>query len=163
MRRRNTWWECPSSLAISTAIRELPTARRNCSPSGVHATGASASSASRATTAKKPPSILPGVFNYNTAGHAWNGPMADALLLNPKARIGLINNLVAQAEKRGYAGYVFDFENLSSSDFERLSRRGPPRASSGRPPQDFRTPEPIMCQLATLSSGHMHQGLKSPL
>jgi peptidoglycan-N-acetylglucosamine deacetylase len=62
--------------------------------------------------AKKPPSILPGVYN-KTPSRAWNGPMAGALLLNPKARIGLINNLVAQAQKRGYAGYVFDFEELS--------------------------------------------------
>ncbi|MDB5426921.1 MAG: polysaccharide deacetylase, partial [Phenylobacterium sp.] len=64
-------------------------------------------------SAKRPPSILPGVFNYNTAGHAWNGPQADAVLFNPAARVGLINNLVAQAQKRGYAGYVFDFEDLS--------------------------------------------------
>ncbi|MGZ5986731.1 MAG: glycosyl hydrolase family 18 protein, partial [Caulobacteraceae bacterium] len=63
-------------------------------------------------SAKKPPSILPGVYN-KTPSRAWNGPMAGALLLNPKARIGLINNLVAQAQKRGYAGYVFDFEDLS--------------------------------------------------
>jgi cellulose synthase/poly-beta-1,6-N-acetylglucosamine synthase-like glycosyltransferase/peptidoglycan/xylan/chitin deacetylase (PgdA/CDA1 family) len=65
-------------------------------------------------SAKHPPSILPGVFNYNTAGHAWNGPQADALLLNPAARVRLINTLVAQAQKRGYAGYVFDFEDLSA-------------------------------------------------
>ena len=63
--------------------------------------------------AKKPPSILPGIFNYNTAGGAWNGPMASALLLNSTARTGLINNLAAQAQKHGYAGYVFDFEALS--------------------------------------------------
>ncbi|HEX5262709.1 MAG TPA: glycosyltransferase [Phenylobacterium sp.] len=65
--------------------------------------------------AKHPPSILPGVFNYNTAGHAWNGPQADAVLLNPKARTALIANLAAQAQKRGYAGYVFDFEDLSDA------------------------------------------------
>ncbi|WP_372780925.1 glycosyltransferase [Phenylobacterium sp.] len=66
-------------------------------------------------SAKKPPSILPGVFNYNTAGHEWNGPQADAVLLSPTARTALIANLVAQAQKRGYAGYVFDFESLSEA------------------------------------------------
>ena len=66
-------------------------------------------------SAKRPPSILPGVFNYNTQGHAWNGPQADAVLLNPKARTALIANLAAQAQKRGYAGYVFDFEDLSDA------------------------------------------------
>jgi cellulose synthase/poly-beta-1,6-N-acetylglucosamine synthase-like glycosyltransferase/spore germination protein YaaH/peptidoglycan/xylan/chitin deacetylase (PgdA/CDA1 family) len=66
-------------------------------------------------SAKKSPSILPGVFNYDTAAKAWNGPMADALLANRQARTGLINNLVAQAQKRGYAGYVFDFEDLSDA------------------------------------------------
>jgi spore germination protein YaaH len=66
-------------------------------------------------SAKKPPSILPGVFNYDTAAKAWNGAMADALLLNPQARAGLVANLAAQAQKRGYAGYVFDFEDLSEA------------------------------------------------
>jgi len=66
-------------------------------------------------SAKKPPSILPGVFNYDTAARAWNGPMADALLESPASRAGLVSNLVAQAQKRGYAGYVFDFENLSAA------------------------------------------------
>jgi cellulose synthase/poly-beta-1,6-N-acetylglucosamine synthase-like glycosyltransferase/spore germination protein YaaH/peptidoglycan/xylan/chitin deacetylase (PgdA/CDA1 family) len=62
--------------------------------------------------AKHPPSILPGIYNKPTTG-AWDGPMASALLLNPKSRTALIANLVAQAQKRGYAGYVFDFEELS--------------------------------------------------
>jgi cellulose synthase/poly-beta-1,6-N-acetylglucosamine synthase-like glycosyltransferase/spore germination protein YaaH/peptidoglycan/xylan/chitin deacetylase (PgdA/CDA1 family) len=66
-------------------------------------------------SAKRPPSILPGVFNYNTAGHEWNGPQADAVLLNPAARTALVTNLVAQAQKRGYAGYVFDLESLSTA------------------------------------------------
>ena len=66
-------------------------------------------------SAKKPPSILPQIYNFNTAARRWNGPMADALLLNPAARAGLINTLVAQAQKRGYAGYVFDFEELSAA------------------------------------------------
>jgi cellulose synthase/poly-beta-1,6-N-acetylglucosamine synthase-like glycosyltransferase/spore germination protein YaaH/peptidoglycan/xylan/chitin deacetylase (PgdA/CDA1 family) len=61
--------------------------------------------------AKRPPSILPGV--HNAKDGVWNGPMADALILNPAARRALVANLVAQAQKRGYAGYVFDLENLS--------------------------------------------------
>ncbi|HZZ33374.1 MAG TPA: glycosyltransferase, partial [Phenylobacterium sp.] len=63
-------------------------------------------------SAKRPPSILPQIFNFNTATQQWNGPMAAALLANPKARAGLIANLVVQAQKRGYAGYVFDFEDM---------------------------------------------------
>jgi cellulose synthase/poly-beta-1,6-N-acetylglucosamine synthase-like glycosyltransferase/peptidoglycan/xylan/chitin deacetylase (PgdA/CDA1 family)/spore germination protein YaaH len=61
--------------------------------------------------AKKPPSILPGV--YNAKDGEWNGPMADALVLSATARKALIDNLVVQAQRRGYAGYVFDLENLS--------------------------------------------------
>jgi cellulose synthase/poly-beta-1,6-N-acetylglucosamine synthase-like glycosyltransferase/peptidoglycan/xylan/chitin deacetylase (PgdA/CDA1 family)/spore germination protein YaaH len=64
-------------------------------------------------SAKRPPSILPGVFNYGSAARAWNGPQANAVLLTPKARQTLIGNLVAQASKRGYAGYVVDLEALS--------------------------------------------------
>jgi spore germination protein YaaH/peptidoglycan/xylan/chitin deacetylase (PgdA/CDA1 family)/GT2 family glycosyltransferase len=65
--------------------------------------------------AKRPPSILPQIFNYDHDRQAWNGPQADAVLANPKARAALIANLVGQAQKRGYAGYVFDFENLSEA------------------------------------------------
>jgi spore germination protein YaaH len=63
--------------------------------------------------AKKPPSILPGV--HNAQDGVWNGPAADAVLLNPIARKALLGNLVTAATKRGYAGYVFDFENLSAA------------------------------------------------
>src|SRR5690349_2423314 len=64
-------------------------------------------------SAKRPPSILPGVFNFVTATRKWNGPQGDAVLLNPTAKTTLIGNLVAQAAKRGYAGYVVDLEELS--------------------------------------------------
>jgi cellulose synthase/poly-beta-1,6-N-acetylglucosamine synthase-like glycosyltransferase/spore germination protein YaaH/peptidoglycan/xylan/chitin deacetylase (PgdA/CDA1 family) len=64
-------------------------------------------------SAKRPPSILPGV--YNAKDGVWNGPAADAVLLNPAARRTLIDNLADQAQKRGYAGYVFDFENMSDA------------------------------------------------
>ena len=62
--------------------------------------------------ATKPPSILPGV--HNARDGIWNGPMADALLADPAARKALIGNLVTAAATRGYAGYVFDLENLSA-------------------------------------------------
>src|SRR5258708_5071264 len=61
--------------------------------------------------AKTPPSILPMVDNAHNG--ISDGPLADKLLLNPAAEKGLISNLVALAQQRGYAGYVFDFENIS--------------------------------------------------
>src|SRR5579859_402983 len=64
--------------------------------------------------AKHPPSILPQIYNKPTGGD-WNGPMASAFLLNPQARATMIADLVTQAQKRGYAGYVFDFEALSEA------------------------------------------------
>lgn len=62
-------------------------------------------------SAKKPPSILPGIYNYKNG--AFDGASADALILSPAARARLVQNLIQQAQKRGYAGYVFDLENLS--------------------------------------------------
>lgn len=61
--------------------------------------------------AKNPPSIVPMVHN----GHNGlsDGPLADNLLLYPAAQDALIHNLVVLAQQRGWAGYVFDFENLS--------------------------------------------------
>ena len=61
--------------------------------------------------AKHPPALLPVVHNAQNA--VWNGPAADAVVLNPAARQNLIQQLVDLARKRGYAGYVFDLENLS--------------------------------------------------
>ena len=63
--------------------------------------------------AKKPPSILPGVFNAKDG--VFNGADADALLARPAARQALIANLVREAQARGYAGYVFDLENMSAA------------------------------------------------
>ncbi|MBV8594404.1 MAG: glycosyltransferase, partial [Caulobacteraceae bacterium] len=62
-------------------------------------------------TAKRPPSVLPMVHN----GHndISDGPLADNLLVNPAARTALVQTLVALAKQRGYAGYVFDLENLT--------------------------------------------------
>jgi cellulose synthase/poly-beta-1,6-N-acetylglucosamine synthase-like glycosyltransferase/peptidoglycan/xylan/chitin deacetylase (PgdA/CDA1 family)/spore germination protein YaaH len=68
-------------------------------------------------SAKKPPSIMPGVFNAKNS--VWNGPMADSLIASPKAQQALIDTLIAQAQKKGFAGYVFDLENLSPASVQR--------------------------------------------
>jgi cellulose synthase/poly-beta-1,6-N-acetylglucosamine synthase-like glycosyltransferase/spore germination protein YaaH len=61
--------------------------------------------------AKPAPSVLPMVHNYRNDG--FDGPLANNLLLNPAAEKALISNLVVLAQQRGYAGYLFDLENLS--------------------------------------------------
>jgi cellulose synthase/poly-beta-1,6-N-acetylglucosamine synthase-like glycosyltransferase/spore germination protein YaaH/peptidoglycan/xylan/chitin deacetylase (PgdA/CDA1 family) len=63
-------------------------------------------------SAPKHPAVLPLV--HNSANEAFNGAMADALLANPAARKALIANLLALADAHGYAGYVFDLENMSA-------------------------------------------------
>jgi peptidoglycan-N-acetylglucosamine deacetylase len=62
-------------------------------------------------SATSPPPILPMVHN----GHNGisDGPLASNLLINPAAQDALISNLVVIAQQRGFAGYVFDFENLT--------------------------------------------------
>jgi len=62
-------------------------------------------------SAKTAPSVLPLV--HNAHDDLSDGPLADALLLNPAARTALVTNLVNVAKNHGYAGYVFDFEKLS--------------------------------------------------
>ncbi len=61
--------------------------------------------------AKSQPSVLPMV--HNAHDDMFDGPMADALLLNPLARTALVTNLVNIARTHGYAGYLFDLERLS--------------------------------------------------
>jgi len=68
-------------------------------------------------SAKTPPSVLPGVFNARNG--VWNGAAADALLADPAAQQTMIATLLDQAQKRGYAGYVFDLENLSPTSVQR--------------------------------------------
>jgi peptidoglycan-N-acetylglucosamine deacetylase len=67
--------------------------------------------------AKTPPSVLPMVHN----GHNGisDGPLANNMLTNPAAQTALISNLVVLAQQHGYAGYVFDFENLSHAALAR--------------------------------------------
>ena len=60
---------------------------------------------------KPPPSILPMVHNGHNGAN--DGPLASNLLVYPAARAALVQNLVVLAKQRGWAGYVFDFENLS--------------------------------------------------
>jgi peptidoglycan-N-acetylglucosamine deacetylase len=59
------------------------------------------------------PSVMPLV--HNAANKLWNGKLADRLLTNPAARHALIANLLSTAKTRGYAGYVFDLENMSAA------------------------------------------------
>jgi cellulose synthase/poly-beta-1,6-N-acetylglucosamine synthase-like glycosyltransferase/spore germination protein YaaH/peptidoglycan/xylan/chitin deacetylase (PgdA/CDA1 family) len=61
-------------------------------------------------SAKTPPSVLPSVTNIRDG--EWDGQQAAADILNPVARRALIANLADYAQKRGFAGYVFDLENL---------------------------------------------------
>ena len=61
--------------------------------------------------ARHRPSLMPVVHNARNA--AWLGPEADAVILDKVARARLIDNLVKLAAARGYAGYIFDLENLS--------------------------------------------------
>jgi len=62
-------------------------------------------------SAPHPPAIMAVV--HNAANGAFNGPMADALLLNPAAEQKLIGNLIDQANRHGFSGFCFDFENLT--------------------------------------------------
>ncbi|WP_158914949.1 polysaccharide deacetylase family protein [Caulobacter sp. S45] len=57
------------------------------------------------------PSVMPLV--HNSDDKLWNGKLADRLLTSVPARHALIANLLALAKQRGYAGYVFDLENMS--------------------------------------------------
>ena len=57
------------------------------------------------------PSVLPVI--HNSHNNYWDGPLANNLLLNPAARNAFVTNLVNLAKARGYAGYIFDFEDLS--------------------------------------------------
>ncbi len=85
----------------------------------------------RIAAAPNHPAVLPLV--HNSANAAFNGPLGDALLANPKARAKLIAGLADLAVRRGYGGYVFDLENLSPKGLAELSQaagRGPGRAQA---------------------------------
>jgi spore germination protein YaaH len=61
--------------------------------------------------AAHPAAVLPLV--HNSHDQIYDGPLADKFLADPRARAVLIATLKDVAEKRGFAGYVFDFENMS--------------------------------------------------
>ena len=58
------------------------------------------------------PAVMPLV--YNASDKLWDGKTADAVLTSPSARARLIAGLADLAAKRGYAGYMFDLENMSA-------------------------------------------------
>ncbi|HWF02014.1 MAG TPA: glycosyltransferase [Caulobacteraceae bacterium] len=62
-------------------------------------------------TAKTPPSVLPMVHNGHDA--ASDQILGSQFLMDTGAQTVLIDNLVTLAQQRGWAGYVFDLENLS--------------------------------------------------
>ena len=62
-------------------------------------------------TAAHRPAVMPLIYNATNA--LWDGKTADQLVTDPAARARLIANLQALAVKRGYAGYMFDLENMS--------------------------------------------------
>jgi cellulose synthase/poly-beta-1,6-N-acetylglucosamine synthase-like glycosyltransferase/spore germination protein YaaH/peptidoglycan/xylan/chitin deacetylase (PgdA/CDA1 family) len=62
-------------------------------------------------SAKSNPSVLPMVHNGHDASS--DQALASDMLTNPAAQKALISNLVVLARQRGWAGYVFDLENLS--------------------------------------------------
>jgi peptidoglycan-N-acetylglucosamine deacetylase len=62
-------------------------------------------------SAKNVPSVLPIVHNAHDGFS--DGPLADNLLVNPRAQQALVINLVNLAKTHDYGGYVFDLENLS--------------------------------------------------
>jgi cellulose synthase/poly-beta-1,6-N-acetylglucosamine synthase-like glycosyltransferase/spore germination protein YaaH/peptidoglycan/xylan/chitin deacetylase (PgdA/CDA1 family) len=58
-----------------------------------------------------PPAVLPVIHNAHE--ELFDTALADGVLLHPAAQDKLVANLVAQAQAHGYAGYVFDLENMS--------------------------------------------------
>ncbi|HEY2048455.1 MAG TPA: glycosyltransferase [Caulobacteraceae bacterium] len=62
-------------------------------------------------SAKSPPSVLPMVHNGHDAQS--DQALASNMLMNPAAEKAVITNLVTLVKQRGWAGYVFDLENLS--------------------------------------------------
>lgn len=62
-------------------------------------------------SAPRRPSVMPVVFNAQDG--KWDGGEAGRLIGNPAARRRLIGQLGVMARERGYAGFIFDLENLS--------------------------------------------------
>ena len=62
-------------------------------------------------SAPRRPSVMPLVFNAQDG--KWDGDQAGRLIESPAARRRLVEQLGALARERGYAGFIFDLENLS--------------------------------------------------
>ena len=62
-------------------------------------------------SAPHPPSVIPVV--HNAREEIWDTALGDAIILNPAAEDVLIASLIKQADKHGYAGFMFDLENLT--------------------------------------------------
>ncbi|HLI66984.1 MAG TPA: glycosyltransferase [Caulobacteraceae bacterium] len=58
-----------------------------------------------------PPAVLPVIHNAHE--EMFDTALGDALLLHPEAQKRLIAQLITQSQQHGYAGYIFDLENLS--------------------------------------------------
>jgi peptidoglycan/xylan/chitin deacetylase (PgdA/CDA1 family)/spore germination protein YaaH/GT2 family glycosyltransferase len=63
------------------------------------------------STAKNRPAVIPFVVNLTPTG--WNGPGVEKLLQSRQGRARLIDTLAKLAEKNGWSGVGFDFEDLS--------------------------------------------------
>jgi len=70
-----------------------------------------AEAAALIASAPHPPAIMAVVFNAHDG--AFDGPRADAVILDPAAEQRLIGNLIDQANRHGYSGFCFDFEGMS--------------------------------------------------
>ena len=71
-------------------------------------------------SAKNAPSVLPIVHNAHDGFS--DGPLADNLLVNPRAQQALVTNLVGLAKTHDFGGYVFDLENLSPAALAQYPR-----------------------------------------
>lgn len=63
--------------------------------------------------AKKRPAVIPFVVNFSAAG-GWDRATVDRMLADPAARTKLIAGVVKAADKGGWSGVGFDFEDLST-------------------------------------------------
>jgi len=61
--------------------------------------------------APHPPAIMDVVYNFS--GGAFDTPLGDAIILNRASEDRLLSSLLDLATKHGYAGFMFDLENLS--------------------------------------------------
>jgi cellulose synthase/poly-beta-1,6-N-acetylglucosamine synthase-like glycosyltransferase/spore germination protein YaaH/peptidoglycan/xylan/chitin deacetylase (PgdA/CDA1 family) len=62
-------------------------------------------------SAPHPPAVIAVV--HNAREDIFDSALGDGVILNPAAEANLLNALVKQADKHGYAGFMFDLENLS--------------------------------------------------